>query len=49
MTSGSSAGRYLGDTATRVTSYYGSLPGCLLGTAPISSATGLVDSLLLAN
>ncbi|WP_405640506.1 hypothetical protein [Streptomyces uncialis] len=45
------AGRYLGDTATKVTSgvsYVGSVISCLLGT-PISSATGLVDSLLLTS
>jgi hypothetical protein len=43
------AGRYLGDSATKVTSgisYIGSVVGCLLGT-PISSTTGLVDSLVL--
>ncbi|MEO7734232.1 MAG: hypothetical protein ABIY55_24960, partial [Kofleriaceae bacterium] len=43
------AGRYAGDTATKVTSgisYLGSVVGCLLGT-PITSATGLIDSLLL--
>lgn len=43
------AGRYVGDTATKVTSgvsYLVSLVPCLLGT-PISSTTGLVDSLLL--
>jgi hypothetical protein len=43
------AGRYVGDSATRVTSgisYIGSVAGCLLGT-PISSTTGLIDSLVL--
>jgi hypothetical protein len=43
------AGRYVGDSATKVTSgisYVGSVAGCLLGT-PISSTTGLIDSLLL--
>jgi hypothetical protein len=43
------AGRYVGDSATKVTSgisYVGSVVGCLLGT-PISSTTGLIDSLLL--
>ena len=43
------AGRYIGDTATKVTSgisYIGSVVSCLLGT-PISSTTGLIDSLLL--
>lgn len=42
-------GRYLGDSATKVTSgisYVGSVAGCLLGT-PTSSTTGLVDSLVL--
>lgn len=42
-------GRYVGDSATKVTSgvsYVGSVVGCLLGT-PISSTTGLIDSLLL--
>lgn len=42
-------GRYLGDSATRVTSgvsYIGSVVQCLLGT-PISSTTGLIDSLVL--
>lgn len=45
------AGRYLGDSATKVTSgisYVGSVVGCLLGT-PITSTTGLVDSLLLTH
>jgi hypothetical protein len=44
-----SDGRYVGDSATKVTSgisYVGSVAGCLLGT-PISSTTGLIDSLLL--
>jgi hypothetical protein len=43
------AGRYIGDTADKVTSgvsYIGSVVACLLGT-PISSTTGLIDSLLL--
>lgn len=43
------AGRYVGDSATKVTSgisYIGSVVGCLLGT-PISSTTGLIDSLVL--
>jgi hypothetical protein len=43
------AGRYVGDSATKVTSgisYVGSVAACLLGT-PISSTTGLIDSLLL--
>jgi hypothetical protein len=43
------AGRYVGDSATRVTSgvsYVGSVVGCLLGT-PIASTTGLIDSLVL--
>ena len=43
------AGRYVGDSATKVTSgisYVGSVAGCLLGT-PISSTTGLIDSLVL--
>lgn len=43
------AGRYLGDSATKITSgisYLGSVAGCLLGT-PISSTTGLIDSLVL--
>ena len=42
-------GRYLGDSATKVTSgvsYIGSVVQCLLGT-PISSTTGLIDSLVL--
>jgi hypothetical protein len=45
------AGRHAGDTATKITSgisYVGSVIGCLLGT-PISSTTGLVDSLLLTH
>lgn len=45
------AGRHTGDTATKVTSgisYLGSVIGCLLGT-PISSTTGLIDSLLLTH
>ena len=45
------AGRHTGDTATKVTSgvsYLGSVVGCLLGT-PISSTTGLIDSLLLTH
>ncbi|MGK3987043.1 hypothetical protein WME99_28650 [Sorangium sp. So ce136] len=43
------AGRYAGDSATKLTSgisYLGSVAGCLLGT-PISSTTGLVDSIVL--
>jgi hypothetical protein len=43
------AGRYVGDSAAKVTSgisYVGSVVQCLLGT-PISSTTGLIDSLLL--
>ena len=43
------AGRYVGDSATKVTSgvsYVGSVVTCLLGT-PISSTTGVIDSLLL--
>jgi len=43
------AGRYFGDSTTKVTSgvsYIGSVVGCLLGT-PISSTTGVIDSLLL--
>jgi hypothetical protein len=42
-------GRYVADSATKVTSgisYAGSVVGCLLGT-PISSTTGLIDSLVL--
>ena len=45
------AGRHAGDTATKVTSgisYLGSVIPCLLGT-PISSTTGLIDSLLLTH
>ena len=45
------AGRHAGDTATKVTSgvsYVGSVVGCLLGT-PVTSTTGLVDSLLLTH
>lgn len=45
------AGRHAGDSAIKVTSgvsYIGSVVGCLLGT-PISSTTGLVDSLLLTH
>jgi hypothetical protein len=45
------AGRHAGDTATKITSgisYLGSVIPCLLGT-PISSTTGLVDSLLLTH
>jgi hypothetical protein len=45
------AGRHAGDTATKITSgisYLGSVVPCLLGT-PISSTTGLVDSLLLTH
>jgi hypothetical protein len=45
------AGRDIGDTATKITSgtsYLGSSVGCLLGT-PISTTTGLIDSLLLTN
>ncbi|WP_437660825.1 hypothetical protein [Sorangium sp. So ce1182] len=43
------AGRYAGDSATKITSgisYLGSVVGCLLGT-PISNTTGLVDSIVL--
>jgi hypothetical protein len=43
------AGRFAGDTADKVTSgvsYFVSVVNCLLGT-PISSTTGLVDSLIL--
>ncbi|MDC0677655.1 hypothetical protein [Sorangium atrum] len=43
------AGRYAGDSATKVTSgisYLGSVVGCLLGT-PVSNTTGLVDSIVL--
>ncbi|GAA2971035.1 hypothetical protein GCM10010483_13920 [Actinokineospora diospyrosa] len=49
LTGAVTAGRHLGDSATKVTSgtsYLGSVVGCLLGT-PISSTTGLVDSFLL--
>jgi hypothetical protein len=45
------AGRYIGDAATKVTSgisYIGSVVQCLLGT-PVSSTTGLIDSLLLTH
>lgn len=45
------AGRHTGDDATKITtgiSYFGSLIACLLGT-PVSSTTGLVDSLLLTH
>jgi hypothetical protein len=45
------AGRHTGDTATKVTSgisYVGSVIACLLGT-PVSSTTGLIDSLLLTH
>jgi hypothetical protein len=45
------AGRDIGDTATKITSgtsYLGSIVGCLLGT-PIANSTGLIDSLLLTN
>jgi hypothetical protein len=45
------AGRHTGDTATKITSgtsYLGSVIGCLLGT-PITSTTGLIDSLLLTH
>jgi hypothetical protein len=44
-----SAGRFVGDAATKVTSgisYVGSVTPCLLGT-PVSSTTGLIDSLVL--
>jgi hypothetical protein len=44
-------GRHAGDSATKVTSgvsYFGSVVGCLRGT-PVSSTTGLVDSLLLTH
>jgi hypothetical protein len=43
------AGRYAGDSATKVTSgisYFGSVAGCLLG-GSISSITGLINSLVL--
>jgi hypothetical protein len=43
------AGRYAGDSADKVTSgisYFLSVVNCLLGT-PISSTTGLIDSLVL--
>lgn len=43
--------RHAGDTATKITSgisYIGSVIACLLGT-PISSTTGLIDSLLLTH
>jgi hypothetical protein len=45
------AGRYVGDTATKVTSgvsYFASVLGCLLGT-PIAGTSGLIDSLLLTD
>ena len=45
------AGRHNGDTATKVTtgiSYLGVVLPCLLGT-PVTSTTGLVDSLLLTH
>jgi hypothetical protein len=45
------AGRHAGDTATEITSgvsYIGVVVPCLLGT-PVSSTTGLVDSLLLTH
>jgi hypothetical protein len=45
------AGRHVGDTATKVTSgvsFFASVVGCLLG-SPVSSTTGLVDSLLLTH
>jgi hypothetical protein len=45
------AGRHTGDTATKITtgvSYLGVVLPCLLGT-PVSSTTGLVDSLLLTH
>jgi hypothetical protein len=45
------AGRHVGDRATKVTSgvsYVGSVVKCLLGT-PIASTTGLVDGLLLTH
>lgn len=44
------AGRHAGDTATKITSgvsYLGSVLSCQLSGTPISSTTGLVDSLLL--
>lgn len=44
-----STGRFVGDSATKVTSgisYVGSVVQCMLGT-PISSTTGLIDSLVL--
>jgi len=43
------AGRYVGDSATKVTSgisFFAAVAACLLGT-PVSSATGLIDSLVL--
>lgn len=46
------AGRYNGDAATKATSglsYVGSVLGCVLFGIPISSTTGLVDSLLLTD
>lgn len=46
------AGRHTGDTATKITSgvsYLGSVLGCQLNNQPISSTTGLVDSLLLTH
>ncbi|MBM7771896.1 hypothetical protein JOD54_002100 [Actinokineospora baliensis] len=51
LTGAVTAGRHLGDSATKVTSgtsYLGSVVGCLLGT-PISNTTGLVDSFLLTS
>jgi hypothetical protein len=44
------AGRFIGDSATKVTSgisYVGSVLGCLLFGTPVTSTTGLIDSLLL--
>jgi hypothetical protein len=44
-----SAGRYAGDSAEKITSgvsYFLSVVSCLLGT-PISSTTGVIDSLLI--
>jgi hypothetical protein len=49
MSEDATAGRYVGDSATKVTSrisYVDSVVECLLGT-PISSTTGLIDSLVL--
>jgi hypothetical protein len=46
------AGRHNGDAATKVTSglsYFASVLGCVLFGTPVSSTTGLVDSLLLTH